>query len=85
MWGTLCGNGDNNIPQVLKHKNELYVTNNDSVFVTCEEDNECKNHILEGAGIITLNETCRRYANRDVLIPGRIAQKTQYTDSFNHQ
>ncbi|XP_050060778.1 uncharacterized protein LOC126551465 [Aphis gossypii] len=65
----------------LRHKNEwLYVTNNDSVFVTCEEEKESKNHILEGAGIIALNETCRGYANRDVLIPGRIAGRTQYTD-----
>jgi len=65
----------------LKHKNEwLYVTNNDSVFVTCDEDKESKNHILEGAGIIALNETCRGYANRDVLIPGRLTDKTQYTD-----
>jgi len=65
----------------LKHKNEwLYVTINDSVFVTCDEDKESKNHILEGAGIIALNETCRGFANRDVLIPGRIAGRTQYTD-----
>ncbi|KAE9533068.1 hypothetical protein AGLY_009496 [Aphis glycines] len=65
----------------LRHKNEwLYVTNNDSVFVTCEEDKESKNHILEGAGIIALNETCHGYANRDVLIPGRVTGKTQYND-----
>ncbi|KAF0728539.1 Envelope fusion protein [Aphis craccivora] len=65
----------------LKHKNEwLYVTNNDSVFVTCEEDKESKNYILEGASIIAVNETCRGYANRDILIPGRIAGTTQYSD-----
>ncbi|KAE9537403.1 hypothetical protein AGLY_006426 [Aphis glycines] len=65
----------------LRHKNEwLYVTNNDSVFVTCEEDKESKNHILEGVGIIALNESCRGYAKRDVLIPGRVAGRTQYTD-----
>lgn len=65
----------------LMHKNEwLYVTNNDSLFVTCDEDKESKNHILEGAGIIFLNETCRGYANRDVLIPGRLSEKSKYTD-----
>jgi len=65
----------------LKHKNEwLYVTSSDSVFVTCEEDKESKNHILEGAGVIALNETCHGYAKRDVLIPGRIAGRTQYSD-----
>jgi len=65
----------------LRHKNEwLYVTNNDSIFVTCDEDRESKNHILEGAGIILLNETCRGYANRDVLIPGRLSGKSKYTD-----
>jgi len=36
----------------LKHKNEwLYVTNSDSVYVICEEDNESKNHILEGEAL----------------------------------
>jgi len=65
----------------LGHKNEwLYVTNKDSLFITCDEDKESKNHILKGAGIISLNETCRGYANRDVLIPGRLSGKTQYTD-----
>lgn len=30
----------------LKHKNEwLYITNNGSVFVTCEEDKKSRNHI----------------------------------------
>jgi len=65
----------------LRHKNEwLYVTNNDSLFVTCDEDKESRNHILEGAGIIALNETCQGYANRDVLIPGRLSKTSQYTD-----
>lgn len=65
----------------LKYKNEwLYVTNNDSFFVTCNEDKESKTHILEGAGIISINETCRGYANRDVLIPGRLSSKIKYTD-----
>ncbi|KAE9529151.1 hypothetical protein AGLY_011947 [Aphis glycines] len=65
----------------LNYKNEwLYVTNKDSLFITCNEDKESKNHILEGSGIISLNETCRGYANRNVLIPGRLSGKTQYTD-----
>lgn len=34
----------------LKHKNELYVTKKDSLFITCDEDKESKNHILEGSG-----------------------------------
>ncbi|KAF0691012.1 Envelope fusion protein [Aphis craccivora] len=43
----------------------------------------CQNrlfHTTEGASIIALNETCRGYANRDILIPGRIAGRTQYSD-----
>jgi|UniRef100_A0A2S2Q2N6 hypothetical protein len=65
----------------LKYKNEwLYVTNNDSLFVSCDEETQSKTHILQGAGVIALNETCRGYANQDVLIPGRLAGRTQYSD-----
>lgn len=65
----------------LKYKTEWwYVTNNDSLFVTYDGDKESKTHILEGAGIISLNETCRGYANRDVLIPGRLSSKIKYID-----
>lgn len=65
----------------LKYKTEWwYVTNNDSLFVTYDKDKESKTHILEGAGIISLNETCRGYVNRDVLIPGRLSSKIKYID-----
>jgi hypothetical protein len=65
----------------LKYNNEwLYVTNNDSLFVTCDEEKQSKTYILEGVGVIALNETYRGYSNQDVLIPGRLADKTQYSD-----
>ncbi|KAL4153163.1 hypothetical protein QTP88_000996 [Uroleucon formosanum] len=67
------------VAHLLQHE-WLYVTNKDSLFITCDEDKESKNHVLEGSGIISLNETCKGYANRDVLITGRLTEKTQYTD-----
>jgi len=70
----------------LKHKNEwLYVTTRHSpikilYLSLARKINKSKNHILAGADIITLKENCRGYANREILIPGRIAGRMQYTD-----
>lgn len=66
-----------------RFKNEwIYVTNYDVLFVTCDEDKESTSHTLKGVGIIHLNETCKGYATRDILIPGKVDYKSEYTD-FN--
>lgn len=66
-----------------RFKNEwIYVTNYDVIFVTCDEDKESTSHTLKGVGIIRLNETCKGYAARDVLIPGKVDYKADYNDFF---
>ncbi|CAI6353722.1 unnamed protein product [Macrosiphum euphorbiae] len=66
-----------------RFKNEwIYVTNYDVLFVTCDEDKESTSHTLKGVGIIHLNETCKGYATRDILIPGKVDYKSEYMD-FN--
>ncbi|XP_060881048.1 uncharacterized protein LOC132952688 isoform X1 [Metopolophium dirhodum] len=66
-----------------RFKNEwIYVTNYDIVFITCDEDKESTSHTLRGVGILSLNETCKAYAARDVLIPGKVDYKSEYMD-FN--
>ena len=65
----------------LRFKNEwIYITKKEVIFVTCDEDKESTSHILEGVGKISLNETCKGYATRDVLIPGKIDYKAEYSD-----
>ena len=64
-----------------RFKNEwIYVTNNDVIFITCDEDKESTSHTLRGVGIIQLNETCKGYATRDILIPGKVDYKAEYLD-----
>ncbi|XP_060871073.1 uncharacterized protein LOC132945368 isoform X2 [Metopolophium dirhodum] len=66
-----------------RFKNEwIYVTNYDLVFITCDEDKESTSHTLKGVGILKLNETCKGYAARDVLLPGKVDYKSEYMD-FN--
>jgi hypothetical protein len=50
--------------------------------VACENDKESTTHTLEGVGILTLNETCRGYGSRDVLVPGKIDHAVEYLDSI---
>jgi hypothetical protein len=66
-----------------RFKNEwIYVTNYDVIFVTCDEDKESTSHTIKGVGILHLNETCKGYAARDILIPGKVDYKSEYMD-FN--
>ncbi|KAF0726158.1 Integrase catalytic domain-containing protein [Aphis craccivora] len=66
-----------------RFKNEwIYVINYDVIFVTCDEDKESTSHTLKGVGIIHLNETCKGYATRDILLPGKVDSKSEYAD-FN--
>ncbi len=54
----------------------LYASSGETVFVTCDFDKESSSHTIEGVGIVRLNSTCKGYATRDVLIPGRINQES---------
>jgi hypothetical protein len=67
--------------QKLKYKNEwLYVTKGETVFITCDTDKQSTSHALNGVGIFSLNETCKAYANRDILIPGELNYQEEYQD-----
>lgn len=37
-------------------------------------------HSLNGVGILTLNETCKAYANRDIWISGELNYQEEYQD-----
>jgi hypothetical protein len=39
---------------------------------------------LEGVGILSLNETCKAYATRDLLIPHKTENKEEYLDFIPH-
>lgn len=65
----------------LQYKNAwIYVTKGDTLFITCDNDKESSSHLLEGVGIIKLNNTCKGYASRDVLIPGQLESNRDYQD-----
>lgn len=64
----------------LRYKNQwLYTTNHETIFITCDDDKQSSSHILR-VGILKLNETCKGYATRDVLIPGKIDNRAYYID-----
>lgn len=66
-----------------RFKNEwIYVTNYDVIFIICDEDKEFTSYTLKGVGILHLNETCKGYATRDILIPGKVDYKADHMD-FN--
>lgn len=58
----------------------LYVTKREPIYITCDGERESDTHTLEGVGIIALNDTCKAYATRDILIPSRNTQqqRSQY-------
>jgi hypothetical protein len=65
----------------LKNKNAwLYTTMGETIFVTCENDQQSTSLPLERVGILTLNDTCKAYATRDILIPGEVKDDTEYPD-----
>lgn len=62
----------------LKFQNEwMYVTNKEILFTTCDSDKESSTHLIEGVGLIKLNETCKSYTPRDILIPGKTDYRTE--------
>ncbi|KAL4148863.1 hypothetical protein QTP88_003008 [Uroleucon formosanum] len=66
-----------------RFKNEwIYVTNYYVIFITCDEDKESTSYTLKGVGILHLNETCKGYTTRDILIPGKVDYKAEFMD-FN--
>ncbi|XP_060855486.1 uncharacterized protein LOC132933186 [Metopolophium dirhodum] len=70
-----------NLFHKLKFKNDwIYATPGETVFITCDHDKRSKNHFLEGVGILSINETCRAYATRDILIPHKIEMDNEYVD-----
>ncbi|KAL4136401.1 hypothetical protein QTP88_007949 [Uroleucon formosanum] len=62
----------------LKYKNHSLT--GETVFITCDNDKQSINHLLEGVGLFTLNETCKAYATRDILIPGEVNFQEEYLD-----
>lgn len=36
--------------------------------------------LLEGVGLLTLSDTCRAYASRDILIVGEVKNYVDYSD-----
>lgn len=65
----------------MKYKNQwLYSSTGEKVFITCDNDKQSINHLLEGVGLFTLNETCKAYATRDILIPGEVNFQEEYLD-----
>ncbi|KAL4148882.1 hypothetical protein QTP88_003027 [Uroleucon formosanum] len=65
----------------LKYKNQwLYSSTGETVFITCDNDKQSINHLLEGVGLFTLNEICKAYATRDILIPGEVNFQEEYLD-----
>lgn len=54
----------------------MYIIDNEIIIVNCENDQESSTHnILEGVKIISINETCKGCATRDLLIPSTTAEK----------
>ncbi|KAE9523210.1 hypothetical protein AGLY_016377 [Aphis glycines] len=65
------------INTTIFHKHEfqnawLYASSGETIFVTCDSDKESSSHTIEGVVIVRLNSTCKGYATRDVLIPGKV-------------
>ncbi|KAF0682192.1 Envelope fusion protein [Aphis craccivora] len=70
-----------NLFHKLKFKNEwIYATLGETIFITCDQDKRSTNIFLEGVGILYLNETCKAYATRDILIPYKIETDTEHVD-----
>jgi hypothetical protein len=58
----------------------LYVTKGETLFITCDNEKQSTSHAIEGVGILSLNETCKAYATRDILIPGEQQSQDEYQD-----
>ncbi|XP_025406960.1 uncharacterized protein LOC112680941 [Sipha flava] len=72
---------DTSIYHKLTYKNKwLYVTKGENIFITCNKEKQSVNHKLSGVGVISLNEACKGFTERDILIPGEINHLEEYTD-----
>ena len=72
---------DTSIYHKLTYKNKwLYVTKGENIFITCNKEKQSMNHKLSGVGVISLNEACKGFSERDILIPGEINHLEEYTD-----
>ncbi|KAL4107224.1 hypothetical protein QTP88_017607 [Uroleucon formosanum] len=64
----------------LSYRNKwLYATDSEVIIINCENDQEASTHLLEGVGIISINETCKGYATRDLLLPSTNSENN-YSD-----
>lgn len=62
----------------LKFKNEwIYATPGETIFITCDHDKRSENHFLQ-VGILSINETCKAYATRDILILHKMEPNSEY-------
>lgn len=53
----------------------MYVIDNEIIIVNCENDQESSTHnILEGVRKISINEACKGYATRELLITSTNAE-----------
>jgi len=70
-----------NLFHKLQFKNEwIYASPGETIFITCDHDRRSENHFLQGVGILFINETCKAYATRDILIPHKIETDNEYID-----
>jgi len=70
-----------NLFHKLKLKNQwIYATPGETIFITCDYDKRSENHYLQGVGILSINETCKAYATRDILIPHKMEPDHEYID-----
>lgn len=52
----------------------------EKVSITCDNDKQSTNHMIENVGLFTLNETCTAYVAQDIWIPGEINFQEEYLD-----
>lgn len=59
----------------LKNTKEwLYITKAETISITCDNENNSVTYHLKWVGrvgILGINETCKAYSSRDILVPSR--------------
>lgn len=69
----------------LETKNKwIYVTTNETIVVTCNNEKKSESYNLEGVGILSLNTSCKAYAAKDILIPHKPDHEEEYLDFIPH-
>ncbi|XP_050421641.1 uncharacterized protein LOC126834051 [Adelges cooleyi] len=72
---------DTSIFHKLLFKNSwLYITREENILLTCNENIETSNTRIHGVGLIHIPINCKAYSNQDVLIPNIINENIDYID-----